>query len=195
MATTFVELDNATGNDGERFWQSTTAQYWATIVQSYSGGVPQGVVLAEWITEGSDKSNSSGAVCNNPGNSDTGNYTGCGISFDFNDLCTEFPPFYHTASGIAAAKAQGEVLASGYCEVVTAANQSSLTTGGAKLKTWAKDMGYTPANPDLPTSWYNAAWAWGNSGWDGNGHYIYDGGPSGSYLVYIIYADGIYALA
>ena len=120
---------------------------------------------------------SSGAVCNNPGNSDTGNYTGCGISFDFNDLCTEFPPFYHTASGIAAA------------------NQSSLTTGGAKLKTWAKDMGYTPANPDLPTSWYNAAWAWGNSGWDGNGHYIYDGGPSGSYLVYIIYADGIYALA
>jgi len=166
-------------------------------VQSYSGGVPQGVVLAEWITEGSDKSTSTGAVCNNPGNSDTGLYTGYGISYTFTDKCTKHAnasEFYQTASGVAAAEAQGEILASGYCEVVQAANQSSLTSGEAKLKTWAEDQGYS--GPTLPTSWYNAAWAWGNSEWDGSGHYKYSSdAPSGSYLVYIIYADGIYALA
>lgn len=198
MATTFVEIDEATGNNQLKFLASTTAQYWATIVQSYSGGVPQGVVLAEWITEGSYSSTNSGAVCNNPGNSDTGTYTGCGISFSFTDVCDSFPPFYKTASGVAAAEAQGEVLASGYCEVVTAANQSSLTTGGAKLKKWAEDQGYSPT---LPTSWYNAAWAWGNSSWDTpspghTGHYTYDiTGLSGSYLIAVIYDDAIYNFA
>lgn len=201
MATTFVDVDEACGGSEQCFANNSDVQLWAITVQSYSNGVPEAVVIAEWIAEGTFSSSSSGAVCNNPGNSETGTYSGCGgLSFTLDTECTAYPEYYQTDSGGAAAQAQGEILAasSNYCGIAEAANQSTLTSGGKQLKEYAEQNGWTI----VPTGWYNASYAWGASPWDGSGHYRasnYAGAsPStvdGSALIYFIQSNGLYNLA
>lgn len=208
MATTFVDVADSCENSSEGseqcFANNSDVQLWAITVQSWNGGVPEAVVIAEGIAEGTFGATSSGAVCNNPGNSDRATYTGCaGLTYKTADTtCTVSGAsvFYKLGSGVAAAEAQGQVIASSsnYCDIATDANKTTLTTGGQSLKTWAEDQEWTV----VPTGWYNAAYAWGASPWDGSGHYRssnYEYAPSsdidGSALIYFIESNGLYNLA
>ena len=184
MASSFVEIDTNCENTELCFASNQTIAYWASLVTEYSGGVPMEVVIAEWIVEGTYDSTSSGAVCNDPGNAEPGKYEGSGgISFTFSPCkqTKKIPTassFYGASSSYQGVVNQGEAMAAAYCQIAEAATQTTLTSGGQALKEWATGQGYY----ELPTGWYNAASAWGESGWSSS-HYVYAGGPDGSYLL------------
>lgn len=83
------------------------------------------------------------------------------------------------------------VMKAGFCSVIDAYNNPTLSTGGAELKSFGESLGLVISN-----NTYNAAYALGVSGWDPTDEYedSKHGGTStvpGSFLIRIIADDNM----
>ena len=194
MATTFQEVDTACNNSQSCFVANSDIQSWAATESSLAG-LPVSLVLAQWIAENAWYTGTVAAECNNPGNVYYGNHSasGCG-SYDCSHECSLDTTFASVGTGQYGAEMIAGVLNNQYCQVKAAYQQSELTSGGQQLYDFAVNNGFTI----LSNGTYNAAYALGDSNWDGNGHYEssnWNGAPAssvpGSALIYFINNDGL----
>jgi hypothetical protein len=184
--TTFVDLANDGGNTQAGFIPYALS-YAQTLSQATQ--LPVDLILAEWIAEGAYSSGSVAAQCNNPGNAGPGTY--CTELQTVYGACSHDSALYGAPDANTGIAQQGDILNNAYPEIPAAFAQSTLTTGGSSLHTWAVNHGYG----GLQNGTYNAAYQWGVGGscgvWASSQYILATGDPIGSQLIQLIFQDSL----
>jgi hypothetical protein len=156
--------------------------------------LPIALLLAQWIYEGAYACTSIAAQCNNPANANAGLFNRCSTSYTASSCTVSGDSGYAgTNTGLGGALMNADIYNAGYCLVASAYQNSTLTSGGEELRSYAESGGW----PLMSNNTYNALYqlgnynpVWASSHYVANSTYLDGASPTsnvpGSGLVYLI---------
>lgn len=188
--STFVDVCSSSQDS---FVTNSTVLCWVEQA-SKKAQLPIALFFGQWLYEGTNVCDSIAAGCNNPANSEAGLFSGCGSSYTTSSCNVSGDGGYAgETSGLSGALMNAAVFNAEYCNVASQYQNTTLTTGGQELKSYAQSGSWTPMSNGMYNALYelgNYKPVWASSNYIANSPYLNNATPvsnvPGSGLVYLI---------